>query len=175
MGRIEKRAIVDASSAILLMKAGLFRLATDCYAMFLAGAVYREISRSGYPGADEFETLWKNRRCHIVPDESTTRPFSDDGLISMGEGEKKTIQAYLEHGGDFIIIDDKKGAGFCRRNGIPYVNALLMPRIFRLSGLLSEEACTLKTEEIIGFGRYAGWVIQEAGSISDRHLIRFVP
>ena len=35
-------------------------------------------------------------------------------LQRMGEGERETILAFLKGKGDFIVIDDKKGAGFLR-------------------------------------------------------------
>ena len=51
-----KRTIVDASSAILLAKTGLFRRLTELYRVVMAEAVYGEIARKGYPGADGFAT-----------------------------------------------------------------------------------------------------------------------
>ena len=49
------RAIVDASSAIILFKAGLFGRLAQTYRLLMTASVLSEVTRSGYPGSEFFQ------------------------------------------------------------------------------------------------------------------------
>jgi len=47
-----KTGILDASSAILLFKAGLYQILVDSYQIIIADSVDAELVKEGYAGAD---------------------------------------------------------------------------------------------------------------------------
>lgn len=170
---IRKRTLVDASSAILLAKAGLFRRLTETYRVVMAEAVYGEIACDGYPGARGFAAARHAGRIRVLPPVSGNAPGPEDSL--SGPGERETIRLFSLGAGDFVIIDDRRGAGYCRTAGIPYINALLFPRILMLTGALSENECRRRTDRLLQFGRYSPGIVAAAASASRKRLGRFLP
>jgi hypothetical protein len=168
-----KRTIVDASSAILLAKAHLFRCLTETYHVVMAETVYSEISRNGYPGARRFAAARRNGSIRVIASQSVTGPRAESVLT--GPGERETIRLFIRGEGDFIVIDDRKGASFCRNAGIPYINALLFPRILMASGKLSDSEYCRLTESLLGFGRYSQKIVSAAADASRERLVRFLP
>jgi hypothetical protein len=168
-----KRTIVDASSAILLAKTGLFRRLTEIYQVVMADAVYGEITRKGYPGAGGFAAVRRQGQIMVLSPAGASFPAAEDAL--SGSGERETIRLYGSGEGDFVIIDDRKGAGFCRRAGIPYINALLFPRILRLVGELSESEYRERTGQLLKIGRYSAKIVEVAAGASRQRLGRFMP
>ena len=61
IGRYYKRAVVDASSAIILFKAGLFLPLIQNYHILMTEAVYSEVTCKGYPGAEDFIKIGRDR------------------------------------------------------------------------------------------------------------------
>jgi predicted nucleic acid-binding protein len=168
-----KRAIVDASSAILMAKTGLFGRLTGTYQVVMAGAVYREISRNGYPGARRFAAARNDGRIQVLAPGRPAASLEESALT--GAGERETIQLFSQGKGDFVVIDDRRGAAFCRNNGIPYVNALLFPRILMLAGVLSEADYRKKTDRLLALGRYSPEIAAAAAAASRERLGRFLP
>jgi hypothetical protein len=172
-----KRAIVDASSAIILFKAGLFGRLVQTYHVLMTTTVLSEVTRSGYPGAEFFREVARQPAVTIVPYGrcAAMRLSEDQRLFLLDRGERDTIFC-LKHGrADFIIIDDGRGSSFCRNNDLPFINALLFPRVLLLSGRLSAAACDDKTARIIQCGRYSPKIIAAAGSMGLRELRPFLP
>lgn len=172
-----KRIVVDASSAILLFKVELFDELMGAYGVVLAQSVYQEVSRPGYPGASTFSGYCASRRFEIC---SVTRlekisSVQTAVLSALGNGEKETIMLFLNGDVDFIIIDDGRGAGFCRDNQIPYINALLVARILLLSGNISEAAFQNKIEMLIRRGRYSKKIIDYALTCPSKEMDLFMP
>ena len=168
-----KRTLVDASSAILLSKTGLFRRLTEMYQVVMAEAVYGEITRTGYPGAAGFSAARCAGEIRVLSPGAARFPEAE-ALLS-GLGERDTIRLFSRGDGDFIIIDDRKGAGFCRSVGIPYINALLFPRILMLAGELSEDECRRRTGDLLKNGRYSPKIVRVAAAVSQERLHRFLP
>ncbi|MGD8368021.1 MAG: hypothetical protein PVG78_10285 [Desulfobacterales bacterium] len=169
----QKRTIVDSSSAILLAKIGLFHRLTEIYEVVMAEAVYGEIARKGYPGACGFAAARRAGQIRVLSPEGSFLPTAEDALT--GAGERETIRLYARGEGDFVIIDDRKGAGFCRSAGIPYINALLFPRILRLVGELSESEYRRRTGQLLQNGRYSANIVEVAAGASRERLGRFLP
>ena len=172
-----KRGVIDASSAILLFKAGLFEDLIGAYQIVLARSVYQEISRSGYPGARSFRRYCVN---HQVEVSSVNRPkkMPPDhaaALSALGKGEKDTIMLFLNGDADFIIIDDGRGAGFCRDHLIPYINSLLVARILLLSGNISKAVFEKKIEMLTRAGRYSQKIIDYALTCPSQEMTLFMP
>ncbi|MCF8080086.1 MAG: YkgJ family cysteine cluster protein [Desulfobacterales bacterium] len=172
-GMQPKRTIVDASSAILLAKTHLFGRLTETYRVVMAEAVYREINRNGYPGARRFAAARDAGAIQVLAAGSGPEAGAESTL--SGCGERETIRLFSGGKGDFIVIDDRKGAAFCRDSGIPYINALLFPRILMLSGKLSDGEYRTLTERLLGCGRYSQKIAAVAAGASRERLGRFLP
>lgn len=168
-----KRAVVDASSAILLFKAGLFGHLVDAYRVVVARAVYGEICRDGYPGARRFAAARKEGQMRVfAPDPEKAALVRG---VPPGRGERETILLFAQGAGDFVLIDDRRGAGCCRSAGIPYINALLLPKILMFAGRLSESQCRRRTSQLLAGGRYSKKIVAVAAAASPQNLFRFMP
>jgi hypothetical protein len=84
------------------------------------------------------------------------------------------MRLYLEGLADFVILDDRGGAAECRRRAIPFVNALLVPRLLNFAGDLDEPASIGKFDELSKRGRYSGHVITLARGFGMGELARFL-
>lgn len=176
--KIEKKSVlIDASSAILLYKSGIFNQLFAIYHILMATSVYEEITRKGYPGAEVFEAYALDNKYRVLKKEDYTKKAMRSQLenVSLGRGEKDTISLYLEGVGDFIIIDDGKGAGYCKKQQIPYINALLFARILYLCRSITEKDFQLQTEKIVRLGRYTRPIIQYAARCPRDKLDCFLP
>ena len=100
---------------------------------------------------------------------------NDDCIdIAMDSGEREIISLYFTGAGDFIIIDDKKGAFFCRRKGIPYINALLAVKILYMLFLLPHKKFLEIYEWLKNNGRYSRTVIDWADNSTYNDLKFFL-
>jgi hypothetical protein len=171
-----KDVVIDSSSVILLFKAGLLNEIVTYYRICMAESVYDELTMDDHAGSKDVQALLQQNRISIIPF-SIDNISNDDprgALLSLDRGECDTIHLYLQGQGEFVILDDGKGASYCRNNGIPYINALLVPRIIYFSGNLSAGACDDYMNRIIGFGRYSKKIIEFARVCSGEQMSRFM-
>lgn len=169
-----KTALVDASSAILLHRAGLFATVTAAYRVVMAASVFAEVTAPGHYGAAAFGRFYREGRFAMVNPPGP--PMPEDRLPGgLHAGERDTLLLYRCGCGDFIVIDDGKAAAHCRDAGIPYLNALLMPRVLHLSGRLSAVSGAKAVKAITAAGRYADWVVCYAREAADAVLTPFLP
>jgi len=168
-----KTVLVDASSAILLHKADLLPLVQAVFRLWMTESVYDEVTRRRRPGAQAIARGRRERLITIV----SPRSIAGSQRLPAGlhEGERDTLLCFLDGGADFIIIDDGRGAGYCRREVIPYVNALLCPRLLAMAGRLTPTAAQSLMARIALLGRYSEWVKRYAATCSDSALAAFLP
>ena len=171
-----KTVLTDASSAILLFRAGLFPALISFFRIMVAESVYAELTVNGYPGAEIFRRASADGQMIVrfagsAP--AIRRPELLTSSQSVKKGEGDTIRLWLAGEGDFILMDDYRGAAFCRDHGIPYISAILFPRILSLSGHMSHDECAEKTEEIISKGRYSRKIIAYVRNCPDEELLFF--
>lgn len=170
---MKKKALVDASSAILLYKAGVFGLLAEAYRLLVAQAVFDEICISGRPGADFFVQAEKQGALLLAQPYQAAENLSGSGDRRLGAGERQTFEIHARGMADFIILDDRRGALYCRSNRIPFVNALLCVRILNLNGYLSDPEFERVFNHVARIGYYSRWVIDFAADFSDLMLTRF--
>jgi hypothetical protein len=172
-----KSVLIDASSAILLYKAGWLDATLAHYRLQTGQAAARELTVPGYPGAARFRQLTDTRALAILdaPPAAAQAP-GGAALTAMGPGERECIQHFLAGAGDFILMDDGRGAAFCRDHSIPYTSALLIPRILSLAdpGVGGRDLAAA-TARIYALGRYAPWVLAYARRCEDADLAPFRP
>ena len=138
----------------------------------MAEAVFGEIARDGYPGARGFRDARRKDAIRVLS-AGGKRPGPEDALA--GPGERETIRLFCRGEGDFVMIDDRKGAGFCKNAGIPYINALLFPRILLLAGALSSRDYRRQTVQLLETGRYSAKIAAYAAEAPRERLHRFWP
>jgi hypothetical protein len=168
-----KTILVDASSAILLHKAEVLLHVQAVFRMCVAASVYDELTQRERPGSRAVARGRRDRRITVVIPDGAAHHLP----ASLHRGERDTLLCYLSGGADFdfIIIDDGRGAGFCRREAIPYVNALLCPRLLAAVGRLTPAAARTAMTRIADLGRYSTWVKRYAATCSDQALTTFLP
>jgi hypothetical protein len=171
-----KQAVIDASSAILLAKTGIFFKIADGFDLCMAHHVYYELTHKRRPFAGLFaKCLEQGRVKKIVLPSPLLSAFKEDArLAGLDRGERETIQVYFGGKNDFIIIDDRKGAAYCRDRKIPYINALLCPKILFFMGYINEKACRRFFAHLRKIGRYAPWVLKKAEVLTKEDLVDFL-
>lgn len=161
-----RRVIADSSSIILLQKVDLLGIFLHHYQVVVPDHVYDELTCKHKKGSSELQHLLS---ANIVK-------TSDNIVVrGMGRGESSVIRLYFDGVGDFVLIDDKKGANYCKAYGIPFVNSLLVSRILRLAGVISENTRRAAAQQLIENGYYSAGIIRKAAAIRDIDLQQFLP
>lgn len=159
------KVLADSSSIILLQKAGLLDIFLQNYQILITSHVYCELTAGGQKGSNELDALLA---------ESIVQSSADNCLAGMGQGESSILRLYLSGVGDFVLLDDKKGAKYCRSHEIPFINALLVPRILFLAGLINEKDYSSTAELLVQEGYYSTIIIEKAATIRDVELQQFI-
>lgn len=166
MGMPQRRVASDSSSIILLHKAALFEAFYQSYRMVVTGQVYAELLAGAEKGPKPLQN-WLGRcweQCRV-----------DGNVEGMGRGESSVIILYLQGGADFVLLDDKKGAKYCKKKAIPFINSLLVPRLLLLADVIDEAAMRQATRSLIAAGYYSPQIIKKARRIEERDLRCFLP
>ena len=172
----KKEVLLDSSSAILLEKTGLLDDLLDIYHVILCDAVFQELTENSYPSAELFRDLHQETALSVCPapaDHGIQYTWSEISVLDIGERE--TILSFMNGTADFIMLDDGKGAKFCKKNRLPFINALLFPVILGYCGRLSSTNKDLKFNQIRELGRYSRRIVDLAGAASLPDLERFMP
>ena len=170
-----RQVAIDSSSAIILNRAGLYELTASLFSPVFSESVYDELTVPEHQDSGFFiSAVIKGLTDIIGPPTAASTKRNMEKLSRLGTGERDTILLFLAGKASFIIIDDKKGSIFCKENEIPYVNALLVPKLLLYSSCLSPDECSEFMEKIIAIGRYSQWVIDSAMAFGERELNFFI-
>ena len=103
----------------------------EVYRVVVCNAVYLELTENSYPSAELFKSLYIDSKLFISDLQVDSMQVINEkkGLSSLNRGERETIIQFLSGMGDFILLDDGKGARFCFKHQLPFINALLFPAI----------------------------------------------
>lgn len=170
-----KQVLVDSSSAIILQKTGLITLLMNLYRPIITESVFKELTRNTYPSSEIFKSYCKHKKLHVQPLNAETQERRMTAIFSLNRGERDTILQYIEGTGDFILLDDGKAARYCSKNNLPFISAILFPRILQLTGELTEAESDQKSKDIIEIGRYSQKIIEMAREMSRNELKNFFP
>ncbi len=165
----------DASSAILLEKADLFTAFSKAFRIIFTASVFSEITRSGYPGAAIFSNSFENRRFDVAPFAETKFIEGRPQKNEMDQGERDTIALYIENRKGFILTDDGRAALWCRDHDLPFINALLVPKLLYYAGLMNEKEYLSKMDFLCQTGRYSKKIKETAFSFNEKDLSFFIP
>jgi len=162
----KKRCIAaDSSSLILLQKTGMLNSLLVYSSLIIAGAVFAELTENEKSGADDFRKLLSD--CVV-----RTIQTLEEG--TMGAGERETIELYEGGWADYVLVDDKKAAIYCKKNKIPFINSLLLPKLLYFNGILTEIECTVKMSELFHCGYYSGRIWERARGFLRKDLNTFL-
>ena len=172
-----KRAVLDASSAILLKKADLLDKLLEVYHVSLTQSVLHELTRKNSYGTDTFLHFAAREKIKIIDVKNLAFPLKNTApaLPILGQGEADIIKCYGAGDQDFIIIDDGRAARYCSKNNIAFINALLFPRLLYFSSRISLDECNGLMDTIIQSGRYSGKIIAWARSCKKEALRFAIP
>ena len=118
----------DASSLILLEKAGMFPQVATHLDLCITPSVLDEITAPDTSDAGMFAGLSEKGGIHVAdtpdhPDDPDPShgPIHESGLDRLDTGEKDTIRLYLDQQQGFILMDDGPAAKWCfsRYPGFP--------------------------------------------------------
>jgi len=165
-----KTVLMDSSSAILLFKARFFKTILHYYRVTISEFVYKELTCNEYPGSEEIKKYCNDGLMCIS--KVSSKNYTE---VPLSGGEGEIVVLFQSGTGDFIVIDDRQAMDYCKKLGIPFINALLVPRIFYLSGLMEEPDYKEKTEKILLEGRYSAVIREKALSFNEDDLFRFFP
>lgn len=170
-----RKVLIDASSAILLFKAGLIRAAAEAWALIITPSVLEELIVEGHPGTSAFRQMALTGRLSTSAPGNRPEIAFPRELKRMGSGERDTLSLFLSGTGDFIVVDDGRAAGFCRTHGIPYINALLVPRILNRARVELPISWSEAMNAVFRTGRYSNDVLDYARLCADHSLEAFMP
>jgi len=152
------RAMIDASSAILLTKAGIMGACCQAFRIKMTRRVFVEVTVAQRPGERRLRALAEEEPgFSVVEDPAGPLPErAAADLRRLHPGERDTLHHFLNGAARFVILDDGKGVRVCRRHGIPHINALLCPKILHYSGRLPDARQVQSFfDRIAGLGRYS--------------------
>jgi hypothetical protein len=171
---MKKSILIDASSAILLFKSGWMAPLMENYRVGTGPAAFREMTVANYPGASAFLQWQQEERLVLHPQCPPELSVRTD-RNGLDPGERECISLFLNGSGAFVVIDDGPGAAFCRREAIPYVNALLIPRLLSPASATARVDAEAAMRQIFAIGRYAPWVLEYALTCPLEDLTFFLP
>ena len=171
-----KAILLDASSAILLAKAGFHEILAAAYFILMSDSVFDEITRKSLPGSDEYRKLLLEKQLKVFPvSNPPSRSVADTSLQRLDRGERDTLLLFREGRGDFVVTDDGAAARFCLSNGVPFVNSLLLLRILHHSETIADSSYKTGFQSLLALGRYSEKVKEYARSCPDSELLFFLP
>lgn len=141
-----------------------------CSCQTYGTVIFKEITREGYDGAKYF------REFEDITIRTPAGPWP--GVLAdtaMGPGETQTLALYYgaPHR-SFILTDDGRAARFCRKQGLPFINALLVPKVLYHSGKLDEQTCRECMASLAGLGWYSTRILDLAFQMNREDLDLFL-
>ena len=168
-----KKVFLDASSAILLLRADLLPMLTSFYHVSITRSVFQELTGNVRYGAEIFHRYAVEEKLKIYTVEnmlgSGIAPCKSFG--SLHQGESDTIRCFQSGKHDFIIIDDGPAARYCYKNKIDFINALLFPRVLLFNNSISDNECKSYMNDLVRLGRYSSEVITWANNCKRESLL----
>ncbi len=169
--------LIDASSAILLDKAGLIHRCCQAVTLLMPRAVFDEVTAPQHAGSCRLGALAGRRPgLHLLDD--PVAPLSESAaadLQRLDRGERDILHHYFSGNARFVIMDDGNGLSVCRRHRIPHLNALLCPKWLHYCGYLPKGWQTeVYLDRLAGLGRYSTEVIAWASACGRSNLEWFI-
>ena len=175
MAKKEKIIIIDSSSLLLLHKADILTRLSEVYNLQCTLAVFDEVVQSQKHDSININDYFKKNAIDIIY--VNNEVYSN--LLHFGIGERETILLYKQSIKTsnqidiFICIDDKKAISFCFAKKIPFINALLVPKLLYLQNIISKNTFQNKFNELSKAGWYSKSIIKRAQNFTKMELQNF--
>ncbi|MBI4430613.1 MAG: hypothetical protein HY587_02750 [Candidatus Omnitrophica bacterium] len=158
-----KMIVCDASSLILLSKAGLASPLTDAFKVVVPEHVYRECvsdySLRHFPDALAIQQWAQDKVIEIKKVQSVKKI---DYLHKLGPGEKEAIELCMELPGSILLTDDGDAVRAARYLRVPFIiSPVVAVDLFKL-GKISFERAKQAIEKLSIIGRYVPNIIADA-------------
>ncbi len=171
-----KTILLDASSAILLAKAGFHEVLAAAYCIRMSDSVFDEITSNRLPGSSEYRKLLQEKLLEVFPvSNPSSQGAADTTLQRLDRGERDTLLLFHAGHGDFMVTDDGAAARYCLSTSVPFVNSLLLIRILHHSGMVGGSSYEAGFQSLLALGRYSERVREYARSCPDSELLFFLP
>ena len=170
--------LIDSSSLMLTYSAGLLSDVIRWYEVLIPTSVYEEITVPDKPGAEYFQDLKKEGNLQILNSPAGLHLVKEEykaELLKMGQGERDIMIHVLTGRGSFAVVDDLLAARFCVKCDIPFINALLLPKILHLAGVISLDEFRSSLSNLENRGRYSNGILARAKSFTAIDLEQFFP
>jgi predicted nucleic acid-binding protein len=152
----QKSFISDSSSLILLAKSDLLSLLCKNARIFITQTISEEIRFNSKDSQLIQDLISKGE---ITVKRMQEKRKEESGLpVSLGKGERTALALFKDIEIDYLLLDDKKAAIYCRKNSIPYINALLIPHYLRNREVIDDQMMEERIELLNRIGRYARWI-----------------
>ena len=151
-----KSFISDSSSLILLAKADLLELLCKNARIFITPTISKEILFNS-KDSELIQVLISIGEI-AVKRMKEMRMEENELPISLDKGERSALALFKKMEVDYLLLDDKKAAAYCKKYSIPYINALLIPLYLRNCMAIDDQMMKKKIEFLNGIGRYAEWI-----------------
>ncbi len=168
----KKTVIIDASSAIILYKAGLHTFLIDNFDIVMPESVYQEITVNPYAGSKEYKCLLDEFKIKVI---KISGKRKHPAFANLGLGESDVIELFSQGSAAFILIDDGMAARYCKKAGLPFINSLLVPVVLRCAQIIDEDSCLELMGNIMREGRYSKEVIAYARTCKTENIAFAIP
>lgn len=119
-----KNVLLDSSSLILLFHTGLIEKLAGHFSLYITREVELEITKKVKPGAARFQDHIHQGVLNVLH-----APQIRLQNKRLGIGEASILSAWNSGSADFVILDDRQAILHAKENDIPFINALLVPKI----------------------------------------------
>lgn len=167
--RTSPLCLADSSSLILLYKSGLVDTWISHIRFLITPEILEELSVSHHTGADYFRQRLTKK--FILSFQSASRlPFHlDRGEASLLWGYQH-LRSRFPTQNLYLLTDDKDAARYASSQKIPFLNALLVPKLLFYKGFLQEEELEYYTTLILLKGRYSDKILSRAEKLTALDL-----
>lgn len=137
-------------------------------------AVFQEISQPEKTGSADIQKYVRNDTIRLLADGD--KNASEHRLFrQLDTGERETLNCFTQGEGDFVIIDDLQAIRICVREKIPFINALLVPKILHFAKRLDSKQYARAFKLISETGYYSTKIIHKAETFQKEELFQFFP
>lgn len=152
----------DTSSLILCHKAGVIRQLCQHFSIFISPVIYDELTAQGHD-SDLFVQLVDDDTLKVLHVEEHHASY-------LTGGERDTVSLYYQETCTGILVDDRQAITLCRNEHIPFINALLVPRVLLARQAITWDEYNDAEEVLLKEGRYSREVVQRYRAMDLKEL-----
>lgn len=153
--------LADSSSLILLYKSGLLDTWLLHYRCRITPEIFMEITCPHHTGSESFGQFFSKEQILLPHSKSELPEHLDPGEASLLRAYRHLLSRSPKQQ-IFLLTDDKDAARYATCQGVPFINALLVPKLLFYGDYLQEEEFEYYTTLILLKGRYSAKILSRA-------------